>query len=112
MLKVYPQKFLIGQSVSLICLTIGRSIPRFTWYKNGNPLLLDKRMFLNSPYELFIQQALPQDEGDYSCNADYSRTLPNLKRYHARGSATVMFSGRSTGKLVLYSRYLVFIDFI
>ncbi len=76
---VYPkiQGFRKGESFSLTCDTVGQYAPAITWLKDNKKLDMNPRIQRGPANELYISDALPSDQGQYTCKADYSSLRPN-----------------------------------
>ncbi|KAA8592798.1 hypothetical protein FQN60_018253 [Etheostoma spectabile] len=60
----------IGHSLSIPCMLLdGIPLPERHWSKNGNPVQLNRRMFLRSDGSVYIERAIPEDAGTYVCTA-------------------------------------------
>ena len=65
---------LAGSPATLKCVATGKPEPDITWHRNGEPVVLDKRVVL-SDRSLFILEAKVEDTGSYSCIAQNSEGL-------------------------------------
>ncbi|CAH2311914.1 hemicentin-1 isoform X2 [Pelobates cultripes] len=59
----------LGGNIVLKCIVKGNPSPRIQWTKNGNDILLSRRIQQFSNGSLSISNAISEDAGDYSCIA-------------------------------------------
>ncbi|XP_037693002.1 myosin light chain kinase, smooth muscle isoform X2 [Choloepus didactylus] len=80
-----------GQDFVLQCLVQGTPTPRITWLLNGRPIQYAHSTCVAGMAELHIQDALPEDDGTYTCLAENALG-------QASCSARVIIHEKKTGR--------------
>lgn len=71
--RLTPTRVMDGQKVTFSCVVVGKPIPKVQWYHNDVPIqeAKDITVFQDSEgvCELTIQEAFPENAGEYTCYA-------------------------------------------
>ncbi|XP_066908795.1 cell adhesion molecule Dscam2-like [Halyomorpha halys] len=91
----------MGKEASLVCTPTGFPISRTSWFRNGQPLALNKRYNLTTnPNGLNISPIIKDDEGMYQCFAynewDMAQAVAELQLGDAVPELTYSFSEQTT----------------
>ena len=79
-ISVFPQiqVFKAGDSFNFVCDVVGQFSPKITWLKDDQKISRDPRIQTGLQTELFIADAKVEDDGKYTCVANYSQLRPGV----------------------------------
>ena len=78
--SIYPQiqVFKGGDSFHFVCEIFSQFPPEFTWLKDDRKIAKSPRIDASLENQIFISNAKPEDDGKYTCIANYSGLRPGV----------------------------------
>ena len=79
-ISVFPQVqvFKAGDAFRFVCDVVGQFSPKVNWLKDDKEVQKESRIQTSLQNELFITDATVEDDGKYTCVANYSQLRPGV----------------------------------